>query len=100
MALSKRFGWALLLLALAFPAAAHTVLAAARPVLAVLVTVAVVLLTHPPALFTALAALLLASILPGLRRRAVRSRERRELRELTRGAAPLTMLRLARMGDR
>jgi len=90
MALSKRFGWALLLLALAFPAAAHTVLAAARPVL----------LTHPPALFTALAALLLASILPGLRRRAVRSRERRELRELTRGAAPLTMLRLARMGDR
>ncbi|WP_371497641.1 hypothetical protein OG871_16995 [Kitasatospora sp. NBC_00374] len=61
MALSKRFGWALLLLALAFPAAAGAVLTALAAVL-------VALLAHPTATCTVAAAALLVSTLPALRR--------------------------------
>ncbi|MFD9692322.1 hypothetical protein ACFWXO_41915 [Kitasatospora sp. NPDC059088] len=82
MAHGKRLGWAAGLLALAFPAAAKTVLTFVAALVAVL-------LAHPGAGCAAAAGLLLVSMLPALRRRAVRARRRRELRTL------LTATRLA-----
>ncbi|MFB7618756.1 hypothetical protein [Kitasatospora sp. NPDC056181] len=76
MALSKRLGWAALLLALAFPAAAGSVLA-------VLAAVASFLLAHPTVACVVGAGLLLASTLPALRRRVARARVRRQLRGLS-----------------
>ncbi|GAA4846325.1 hypothetical protein [Kitasatospora terrestris] len=73
----KRFGWAVLLLAVAFPAAA-------RSALAFVAAVAAVLLAHPSAAFTVAAGVLLASTLPAIRRRAAKARRLRVLRHLAR----------------
>ncbi|GGQ66242.1 hypothetical protein [Kitasatospora griseola] len=61
----KRLAWALLLLAAAFPAAAHTLLDLAAKA-------AAILLTHSTATFAVAAGLLLISTLPALRRRFAR----------------------------
>ncbi|MGW4897143.1 hypothetical protein ACWEQL_33505 [Kitasatospora sp. NPDC004240] len=75
MAHAKRLWWAAGLLALAFPAAAKTVLA-------VVAAIAAVLLAHPSGTCALGAVLLLVSMLPALCRRAHRARRRRELRGL------------------
>ncbi|WP_371481979.1 hypothetical protein [Kitasatospora sp. NBC_00315] len=88
----KRLGWAALLLAVAFPSAARTVLAA-------LTAVAAVLLAHPSTTCTLVAGLLLASTLPALRRRTARIRHRWHLHRAVRFGA-LTSSRLTFVGDR
>ncbi|RAJ42820.1 hypothetical protein K353_02497 [Kitasatospora sp. SolWspMP-SS2h] len=75
---SKRLGLALLLLAVAFPAAARILFGA-------LAAVAAAALAHPSAAFGLAGGLLLATALPGLRRRA--SRRLRTVRRLVRLAA-------------
>ncbi|WP_033820899.1 hypothetical protein [Kitasatospora sp. MBT63] len=65
MALFKRLGWALLLLAAAFPAAANALLAAVA-------AVTVALLAHPSVVCAVAGGLLAASTLPALRRHTAR----------------------------
>ncbi|MEU1419219.1 hypothetical protein [Kitasatospora sp. NPDC005751] len=73
MAHTKRLGFAAVLLAVAFPAAA-------RSVLVFVSSLAALLLAHPSAVCALGAGLLLASLLPALRRRVSRARRRRALR--------------------
>ncbi|MEU8517559.1 hypothetical protein AB0C76_39190 [Kitasatospora sp. NPDC048722] len=75
MAHFKRFAWAAGLLALAFPAAAKTVLAFVAALVALL-------LAHPAGACAAGAGLLLASTLPAAGRRAARAHRRRQVRGL------------------
>ncbi|MFE0460735.1 hypothetical protein ACFW1A_15950 [Kitasatospora sp. NPDC058965] len=71
----KRLGWALALLAVAFPAAARTVLAA-------LGAVGTAIEAHPHAACAAAGVLLAASAVRAVARRTARIRRRRELRRL------------------
>ncbi|GAA5014506.1 hypothetical protein [Kitasatospora paranensis] len=84
----KRLGWAVLLLAVAFPHAARTVAGA-------LAAVAVAVLAHPTAVCAVAGGLLLASTGATLRRRAAHTRQLRTLRHLTRSRGPLNLFRLA-----
>jgi Flp pilus assembly protein TadB len=93
--LAKWLGWALLLLALAHPAAGHVLLVTVRVVFTAVVAVAAVLLTHPTALFAALAAVLAVGAVRKLRRHAHRRRVRRQLAAM---ADPFNLLRLAPWG--
>ena len=89
----KRLGWAALLLAVAFPSAARTVLAA-------LTAVAALLLAHPTIACTAAAGLLLASTLPALHRRTARLRRRWHLHRIIRFGGLPTASRFDLVGDR
>ncbi|PBC76167.1 hypothetical protein BX265_0870 [Streptomyces sp. TLI_235] len=88
MAPSRRLGWAALLLAAAFPHAAHAVASA-------LATVTVALLAHPTAVCAVAGGLLLVSAGATLRRRAAHARQIRAVRRLTRSRGPLNPFRLA-----
>lgn len=89
----KRLGWALVLLALAFPAAARTVLLA-------LAAVGSVLNAHPRTVCVVGAGLLLASAARAVSRRTARVRRRREMRQLARAGRLFTSSRLDPVGDR
>ncbi|WP_035850673.1 hypothetical protein [Kitasatospora azatica] len=89
----KRFGWALVLLALAFPAAARTALAA-------LAVAGSVIEAHPRAVCAAAGVLLAVSAARAVSRRVARSRRRRQVRRLVRAGRLFNPSRLAPEGVR